>query len=118
MGFAISSLRFAIGEAMADEPAKKPVTWEYDSTSPIWRNADYVGCAIVLIIFSLTAWIAFEFILIMIATMFNVQMSGRMMIVGTGAAGVLSVALTITTYRSVMRLQPMNRRAGESDDSF
>src|SRR5580765_7681598 len=72
MGFAISSLRFAIGEAMAEEPAKNTqVKLEYETKDPTpWTYADDLGCAIVLIMFLVTAWVGIGFLLLAILEIF------------------------------------------------
>src|SRR5438874_1412602 len=97
---------YAIGGAMADEIKNDPpVTLEYESPGPVWRSGDYLECAIILISFLLIAWIAFGFILSLVAGAFNVQMSERMMLVAIFASGALAVIATIIAYWGVMRLR-------------
>ena len=91
---------------MADEIKNDPpVTLEYESPGPVWRSSDYLGCAIILISFLLIAWIAFGFILSLVAAAFNVQMTPRMMIAAIFASGALAVVATIIAYWGVMRLR-------------
>jgi len=105
MGFAISSLRFAIGEAMAEEPAKNTqVKLEYETKDPTpWTYADDLGCAIVLIMFLVTAWVGIGFLLLAILEIFGPRADPRISTIATLTSGALAAVVTIIAYQRVKR---------------
>ena len=90
---------------MANEPAKdSQVKLEYETKDTTrWTYVDDLGCAIVLTIFLLTAWIGIGFILLLVLMLFGPRSDSRIFTIATLTSGGLAAVVTIIAYQQVKR---------------